>query len=374
MASTFPSSAGTGLLDDPLRGWGNDDLLITAESRTHLQRTHPKAIRVLDWPALRERFTAHDLAASEGKRRSRVTGLWAVFFAGTGVILLSVASTATPPIGEMMSEAALLMVIAGGILAIFHWIGLLSRDRWLGNRFWTERLRQLHFQFLINNLDFAAAAMKDDAALKDFLIVREQRLAEVVGQLTPRVAIAAMRDDIRERKFWLYYGWKNLGSPPSESPELFELMEALYNLRIEIQVKYAALSRGSDIYSPPMRARLLNGIGDIFTVAVVPIAIIAGIAIYLKAPLFGLGGNDWVAALGALSAAGLMARTAEQGLQAGTDSERYEWYSSELDDVKEHFENSNLSGKLQSLRKLELLSYKELRRFILTHSRARFMM
>ena len=54
--------------------------------------------------------------------------------------------------------------------------------------------------------------------------------------------------------------------------------------------------------------------------------------------------------------------------------ERYRWYLSSLRALNERFTQSDPGGQIAALRELEHLSYKEMRRFIVAHKRARFLL
>jgi len=62
----------TGTFDDPLKGWPNDDLLLTAKGAPIWKPHTRRPFRVLDWPELRTAFERHNDAATKAKRKSRV--------------------------------------------------------------------------------------------------------------------------------------------------------------------------------------------------------------------------------------------------------------------------------------------------------------
>lgn len=81
--------------------------------------------------------------------------------------------------------------------------------------------------------------------------------------------------------------------------------------------------------------------------------------------------------MGLGAAAGVLVlalRIVDEGLQLRVDDERYRWYLSSLRALADRFEQSDSGGQIAALRELEHLSYKEMRRFIVAHRRARFLL
>ena len=198
-----------GLFIDPLADWPNDDLLIREKSRDTLRRTYPELLRVLDWPELREPFVRHDGPAGRNKRASHRQGLLGIAFAGIGVVLLGVTPALSHRAEAVVSTFALLFMSIGGGLGVLHWVFLRSRFTWLGHRFWTERLRQLYFQSLVNTLDLTVTAMTNDAGLARLRQQRAIWLAECYNDPSdPRDRVRAIVEDRTEANTWLRHEWK----------------------------------------------------------------------------------------------------------------------------------------------------------------------
>ena len=171
MAAAAPPPAqprGLGLLGDPFEDWRNDDLLFDDEQRAYVARHHPKAAPLFDWPELRALFKTHDPQASRFRKRSRRIGSAAVALGCASLI----ATASLGAMGGAPSEAKSALGITAAVLAVLSGLigysGVLSgraKWRWLSHRFWTERLRQLHFQLIINNLPEALAAMASAKAM-----------------------------------------------------------------------------------------------------------------------------------------------------------------------------------------------------------------
>lgn len=360
-------------LQDPLKAWPNEDLLLEEESHERLAKSCPELLRVLDWPDLRAAFKTQDARANRGKKWSRRQGLAAVFLSGFGVILLASAEVLNNADRNVINAVALAAMFCGGLLGVLHWGLLRSRHDWLGNRFWTERLRQLHFQGIANNLDLVARAMSEEASFDELKRLRADWFCEVYRDVDdPRDRMRAVLEDRIQENFWIFPEWARDPAPPAENADLMRLLEGLRRLRIGVQWTYSAKNLGDDVYSAPTRDRILRRVVSLAAIAVVFIAA-AGLACLASGgTILGLGVVGWAFLSVALSAVGLMAQSINQGLQAQADTDRYQWYAEEIDDLRYDFERGDIVAKVTALRRLERASYIELRQFLRAHSAARF--
>ena len=366
----------TGPFSDPLKTWPNDDLMLKEEFRDALREENEALFNVLDWPELREKFERHDKPAGRGKKISHMQGLAAIGLAGIGIILIGAIPALPHDLERDLSIVALGAMGLGGLLGLVHWLVLRSRSTWLGNRFWTERLRQLYFQSLVGNLELTAQAMTDPDSLEELKKYRAKWLREFyVDPQDPRDRIREIVLDRAESGIWLRPEWREhhvLHNPPAA---IHVLLDALHRQRIEIQHYYAGKNLGPDVYSPGTRAKILRSIGQLCTVLVVIAAAIGGISYGYEIRIMCGNGLTWAAVAAVLSAVGLTARAADEGLQNETDADRYEWYKEAIDELKERYEHDRSVGpRMQELRRMEEITYQELRRFLRTHGGARFLM
>lgn len=360
-------------LKDPLKEWPNDDLLLDAKSRERFAAARPQLARVLDWPELRAAFAALDRKAINGKRWSRRQGVAAVLLSGLGVILLASAALIAEDRQGPVSGAALALMFLGGTVGILHGGILGSRHDWLGSRFWTERLRQLHFQSVVANLPLFVRAMNDDAALEELRRQRAIWLEELLRDVDdPRIPIREVLDDTIEKNIWIRREWDPVPAPPEDSPQLAELFEGLRRQRIGIQWTYSQKNLGNDVYAAPMRDRVLRQITSVTAFSAIAIAGIGLLCVVTGGAIMGLDLTEWTFVAAVLSAIGLMAQSLNQGLQTQTDMERYNWYAEEIDDLRGEFENGDTEAKIAALRRLERASYVEMRQFLRIHTAARF--
>jgi len=164
-----------GMFQDPLADWTNDDILLTKPARAVLGARHLQGLRVLDWPELRQLFAKYETPANVHGRRDRSLGLMSVSLAVAGLVLAAFAPVAVG-FERWVGLLAAAMTLTGAGLTAFHWLDHKSKAQWLGNRFWTERVRGLYFQAIVNNLDLVARAMTDTGALAEWKMVRARAL------------------------------------------------------------------------------------------------------------------------------------------------------------------------------------------------------
>lgn len=374
MTATPAIEKGLNAFDNPFKDWPNDDLLVDASTRNFIRTNRSALLRVLDFPLLRDSFLVHDRRAAEARRASRATGLASVLMMGLGVML----AAATPLLDNVLAQKtasaiSATFIVLGGCAALWHLLVSRQKMNWISNRFWAERIRQFHFQFLLNNIGEAAVAMRDDAALAVLTTKRERALLEFLqGTKYTSERIRELEQDLGEARVWLDPAWNAEPRKPDSSPELDELLEALYRLRIQIQDSYARLKGLPGARSPGTLAAAFKWIGDLCSAMVVAVAMcaviatLAGAAQSVLVPL-------WVA-IGVLSAAGLMTRALDHGLQSSLDQARNEWYLAAVEHAGVRFRDSKTAGRMQALRETERLAYQELRRFTIAHMRANFLM
>jgi hypothetical protein len=363
----------TSPLVDPLANWPNNDLLLTQESRDRLEATRPRLLRVFDWPELRQTFELHDRPAIRWKRWNHRQGVGSVLFTGLGLILLSTSPIVPLAAQELVINFALFFMAVGGLMGVLHWGLLRSRHSWLGHRFWTERLRQLHFQALINNLQLAAGALSDDEAYARLVDCRRRWLADWYSDPDdPRARIRAILRDQTEARTWARHEWETAQPLTGSSPQIDEILEGLYQLRLGIQATYAEKNLGPDVYSPPTRSIYLRKTVDLCYLLVALIAAATVASVLAGQALLGFSVPFWTSLAGAVSAVGLIAQSINQGLQNEAELDRYEWYAEEVGQSKAAYERGDRSARIDALRRLEQASYRELRLFLRAHSAARF--
>ncbi len=362
---------------DPLKDWPNDDLLVTQAGRDRMTNHYPHLLKIFHWQDLCDKFEFHNNHAQVGKSKSRRQGTGSILLSGIGVILLSISQGLPLPAKDFALTIALVFMLVGGVIGVLNWGFLRSRHAWMGHRYWAERLRQLHFQLLVNNLDLAARAITDDAAMDELARCRQRWLSYFyIDSLDPRARIREIIDDHLDKEVWLRTEWRTENVPSNLTPQLAEIIDGLNRSRIGIQAYFAKKNLGDDIYSPTLRAKIL-AVSVNCCFAVVAILALFGIVSAISDAIYnqiflGLSAETWTIVSAIVSAMGLMAQTLNQGLQNDAELDRYQWYAKEIEEIEESFNVGDVRAKVEALRRLERASYRELRLFLRTHKSARF--
>jgi hypothetical protein len=372
---------------DLMEGWTNDDLLLNDNERKHFYRRHPRLAPIFDWPEMRQAFSIHEQPARQARRRSRRYGTMAVAFGFLGLAL----SAFTPWLAQLLSfstlfpgpsdlverwigGAAAALIVLGTIVGAHQALIGQAKREWLVNRYWTERIRQFHFQLILNNLERAAAALGGGATLDAWRKLRQGKLADFLHDAKQRLPIALdeLQDDHAEEDVWVDKSWRERPPMPPRSPELVELLEGLGGQRIGVQERYIALKLTPGLYSPQTRAEWLQGSSDVFTAGILLLTVAIGV-IYIHGSeeprlwLLGMLGGA-----GTLTAAVVALRVLNEGLLLRTEAERYRWYLASLRSIASRFEKADTTDRVPLMRELERLAYREMRRFLITSKEARF--
>jgi hypothetical protein len=384
--ASLPPVAGP--LDDPFKYWPNSDLLTEEEDRAFFARHYPAFASIFDWPELRSLFKTYDAAAASARKHSRRAGVFAI---ASGFVSLSVA--ATVPLADELTrhnEISLLQTQAmlGGVAAALAIVSILigytqvlkgeGKARWLTNRFWSERIRQFHFQLIVNHLPTLVAALKDKGDLRGWLEFRARELDQFEHDYLRGVEdkIHHLDVDEAEDRPWLSANWDQAGPVPSASAEFDELLKLLEQQRFGIQQRYAERKLLNGWHSPESRAQWVLKLSDTLTAVLLLATITVGIGSIMALtaganPMFRL-----IAGLvAALSSSSIVAmRALKEGLLFSADAERYKWYLAAVRNLYRRYEHADLPQRVSLFRELEHVAYQEMRRFILSGSQARFVM
>jgi hypothetical protein len=159
--------------------------------------------------------------------------------------------------------------------------------------------------------------------------------------------------------------------PDPDSPALNYLFAAYRELRIVHQIGYANYNLQDDgrIFSkvPLRQSVVLSSFGFICFI-VIGVLHIGVLAWPDKASIISLT-IIWIAL------AALAARAISDGLQPEREAERYQQYRSAVQFVLERFDRAQSQAeKLQVMREMERLSFDEMRNFLVSGNRSRFVM
>ena len=377
-----------GPLDDPFKYWPNSDLLIEEEDRAFFARHYPAFASIFDWPELRSLFVVYDTAAASARKHSRRAGVLAV---ASGFLSLSVAAV-VPLADEFTKSSATSQLhtqaVLGGVAAAFAIVSILigytqvlkgeGKARWLTNRFWSERIRQFHFQLIVNHLPTLVAKLQDKGDLRHWLDFRASELDRFKHDYLRGVEdkIHHLNVDEAEDRPWLSPEWDHPGPLPPASAEFDGLLELLEQQRFGIQQRYAERRLLNGWHSPESRAQWVLKLSDALTAVLLLATITVGIGSIVAFKLGATPTFRLVAGLvAALSSSSVVAmRALKEGLLFSADAERYKWYLAAVRNLYHRYEHADRPKRVSLFRELEHVAYQEMRRFMLSGSQARFVM
>lgn len=360
-----------GLFGDPLAGWSNDDILLTKPARAMLGAKHMRSLRVLDWPELRAQFSRHEAPANRNARRDRRLGLGSVTCAAAGLALAGFAPLAGAA-AVYLGGAAMVLCLAGAGLGAVHALDRPAKARWLGERFWTERMRALYFQTLVNNLGLVAEAMRSDAALGEWKAARARALAALPTPDDLSAQVGRLAGAVGDDEAWVLAEWAPAPPSPEPSEELDIVLTLLRTQRFDSQIAYTDRKLGDSLRAPRRRSAAVRLGGRALPAAAVAGAAAAGILLLTGQPVESVGVRLALAVAAAGSAAALALRMINDDLKLSEDAGRYAWYGAAVQRARARFDAGDLAEKLAALREMEIVAYRDLREFVAAHWRGRY--
>jgi hypothetical protein len=343
---------------------------------------YPNIVDMLDWSELRKAFLRHDNIARRRKKYSQrrgvqglIAGLAALWL---GAIDLRVHEYAPSPAIEWVFVGVSFFLVVTALLLGGHILRGESKSEWLHHRLASERLRQLHFQWLISK--FATVASTTPSERGSLRKDRELRLSALQGEFAPGRAdlLSGIIDDHGARRAWLIDDDLELPALEGAHPEtLSQLFRAYGELRIEHQADFARkkLEDGHGFWpwSPRGQAERIQETANALTVMAVVLNLLALLMLVLVASA---GGTiaAWLETVGLMAAMCVLAlRVLDQGVQPRADVARYRAYRGEIEELQREFnDTTDAARKLGLMVRVEELSYRELRDFIAAHNDASF--
>jgi hypothetical protein len=334
---------------------------------------------------LREEFERHDISAIPAKRRVNRHGVTGALLSAVGASLLALAQLI--PSSAAQSIVVLIgcgFVLIGGVLGLWHLFGHSGRARWLLGRLLAERLRQFYFQYVINNLDAAIAAMGDDTALEKYRSSRDGALRAFIEDTERNLSARGFTDSIGwlaedhdDARAWGESVWQTnrVSNGALMTEDHRELLECLSRGRIGIQEIYAQANLKPGSSSQKNMARRIAQRGNVATLVFVVALTLAGISILLGRGQGSVPSDILIGLSGVAAAWGLYFRLVDQGMGYSLDAERYELYAEQIGLVRQRFNaaGDDVNNKVAALRRLEIYAYREMRQFLHTHLRSRFL-
>lgn len=365
-----------GPVANPFARWPNDDLLLSAASRTRVAELAPDLAGALDWPELRDLFVRHDALANAARRANLRTGGVALAISAFGLLVGAAMPVVAPPgAGRAFQLVSLAALTLGFALGLWHLFGAREKSRWLVNRFWTERLRQLYFQFAVNHVDLAAQSAHDPSAAEALRAARAAALDAFTGERMRDVSysIDQLAADEAEVSPWINPHWER---PAVTGTDQARIVDLLARQRIRVQLEYTRKKLRPGFYSPATRSAWISALADAATFAIVVLNIVLGVRVWhYEIALDGAEFIWWTAANALLGVTIAILKKVDSACQFTVEAERFGWYLASVEEIDRRFAVADsLTEKIAALRDLERLSYQELRRFIVTHRAARFLL
>ncbi len=373
----------------------NDDLLLQDADRAVAAKKYPSIFHVLDHPELRNIFDEYDAPARRAKLIGLKAGLLAIGF-GFGALAVAASEflftspttdhAVMRPGGWATITVATVSAMFGLLSVLIGSLGVLSAGRkreWLYRRLMTERVRQFHFQTLVFQLPCILASLKDDAAKSKFLSERalwfESFKQRLIGKLDS--AFSSIIHEDEKVDTWLHdCADTRHHDALDESKDLVPLFDAYRDLRILHQIDFADYKLQDDyrIMSAAPRRQLRSLSQAVFIWIVLLFVMHVGvlIGVLFPASVFAtFHSSEAIVVIIWLAMAALATRAVEQGLQPEREIERYQQYRSAVRALLERYDNaSNQRSKIAIMRDMERLAFDEMRNFLITNERSRFVM
>jgi len=338
----------------------------------------PRIRFAFEFPELLERFRAADAAANAAKKASRRQGFLSVAL----VLVALAAASATPvlkPLGHdvhtWIAYGASLLGLAGTALGFAGMSKTSARRRWLQNRLRTEVLRIFHFKFIAARLPEIVAIGGDESARAAYADARRTALA--------RLEAAVLSDP--EEELSRITAAHNLGdfdigaaeapvTPSTDAGTFAQAVSAWRALRIDWQLNYCDAKLAEHATGGSMSSlqteHLFSKIawGAVGFIILLHIALMAAGALHIP--------MTWIEVLVVWTAlVALALRALEEGLQPQREVERYEQYRANILVTRERLDREQeMRIDLETIRTFERVSLEEMRVFMRTHARSKFLL
>lgn len=351
----------------------NHDLLVDIEDQGLVEKLFLPIKFALFDPDLAAAFEIHEKAASRAKHQSRRAGAFAVALAVVALFGASFELVYRYTVPELVTKVINYASAGAGILSVAIALGGLlfagAKRGWLANRMVAERLRQFHFQSVVQNLGLIAQATQDDAARETFLSRRSIEFARFHARYARHAdaELAELTADEGSAEVWAFPADP---TPLAPGPALESLFAAYRELRFVPQLQYVnfVLRKEAGLFSLATQ-KLASAL------SVVALSSVLAIFVLHMAYLAGLDGKLAHVAVLWLAIAALAMRTLEEGLQPGREIERCRHYRSALKALIEHYDAAHDPGEKQRvMREMEKLSFDEMVTFLRAGVEAKFVM
>jgi hypothetical protein len=324
------------------------------------------------------RFHASDLEANARRRRSRLLG-----FLGVALVLGAlIIASGSPLLVGLSHEGRLVLAylsavlgLAGTILGCAGLRRASSRHRWLQDRLRTEVLRLFHFRYIASRLPRIASIGNDPQAQAAYVRERsatfERRMNKIL--LNPEEELSRIASGGRLPDFDIGVEEEPLSGNEDEA-SLDRVLVAWRRLRLDWQLGYCEAKLSGQSSGGHLSSRQVEHAFAVVAWTAMAVIFVLHVVMVVAAPIH--LATMWLdvlviwAALGALAA-----RALEDGLQPQREVERYEQYRANILVARERLDlAADRATQLEVIRSFERLSLEEMRVFMRTHYRSRFLL
>lgn len=374
-----------------------------------------------EFQTLLEMFIPADVEALESRRISRVAGITAVAFvlsamllASLGPILSSAGHASAPaaahgapvsghappadthaapaadahaPAGDaaashdeglnvhaILGTIAALLGLTGTVLGITGMRRSASRRKWLRARLTTETLRLFHFHYIVARLPEIVAVAGDAARRERYLADRAAALEQLKVKVLadPEIELRRIMNRKDETPFETITPMmvEEGVETPQAAADAFDVWRVL---RVNWQAGYCDAKlerRHKGRFTIKQMDELFVGLGWFCVGAIILIHIGHFVGMLASAQ------SAWLEAAVIWTAlVALAGRAMEDGFQPQREIERYEQYRANVRVTEERFAAARTyAAKLEVMRAFERSSLEEMRVFLRTHAKARFLL
>ncbi len=363
-----------------MKDWPNDDLVFKPETKAHLKAVYPKVAPIFEADDLHALFESYEGPANGAKQSARKWGTIGIYLGLTGMIiaaLIPVILVMLPdtqiPYDKILGVLVCILTTTG--LGVGYWLALngYTKREWMKNRLGTERIRQFHFQSIINNLEVVIDAIdtQDYSKWKD---VRAKDLAKFKNftMRDDEASLVKLLEDEAQDEIWLSDAWKKADKVPNSALKN-GLLEVWREQRLGVQLRYTRLVVGANGGGMRRRAKWMDSaISGLTFGGLIASLVVAAFYLTNQSELLVSISQTILAMLGGGSIA---ARAFEEGMNFTAEKDRMEWYLASLQGIKNRLDYTrNSSEQIELMRDVERLSYQEMHRFLKTMDDSKFVM
>ena len=274
----------------------------------------------------------------------------------------------------ILGTIAALLGLTGTALGITGMRRSASRRKWLRARLTTETLRMFHFHYIAARLPELVAVSGDPARQQKYLADRAEALERLKAKVLadPEKELRRIMDRKDETRFE-----DITPAMPEESAEIPQVAADVFDvwrvLRLNWQAGYCDAKlerRHKGRFTIKQMDEMFVGLGWFCVGAIILIHIGHFVGMLASAQ------SAWLEAAVIWTALiALAGRAMEDGFQPQRELERYEQYRANVRVTTERFEAARTyAAKLEVLRAFERTSLEEMRVFLRTHAKARFLL